>query len=154
MSGRERKPYWNAYFGGAVLGVVLFVSFMLTGQGLERQNSDSRPGRTICIKVPHNENTLALHNGVRHKLCCFADPGQVPGWKQGAKIKRQFLRLRYSTRQQDAPEYRVHVIAEPVFIDAVVVGGLVIEINRALANGGLPGHAGKLEKQFLPRRCR
>ena len=34
MSGRERKPYWNAYVGGVVLGVVLFASFFLTGQGL------------------------------------------------------------------------------------------------------------------------
>ena len=27
-------PYWNAYVGGAVLGTVLFASFVLTGHGL------------------------------------------------------------------------------------------------------------------------
>ncbi len=28
------RPYWNAYVGGVVLGVVLFLSFVFTGHGL------------------------------------------------------------------------------------------------------------------------
>lgn len=31
---KERRPYWNAYVGGLVLGVVLFLSFVLTSHGL------------------------------------------------------------------------------------------------------------------------
>lgn len=31
---KERRPYWNAYVGGIVLGVVLFLSFALTNHGL------------------------------------------------------------------------------------------------------------------------
>lgn len=31
---RESKNYWNAYFGGIMLGIVLFLSFFLTGNGL------------------------------------------------------------------------------------------------------------------------
>lgn len=31
---KERRPYWNAYVGGIVLGVVLFLSFALTSHGL------------------------------------------------------------------------------------------------------------------------
>jgi uncharacterized membrane protein YedE/YeeE len=32
--GRAEKPYVNPYLGGALLGVVLFLSFFLTGNGL------------------------------------------------------------------------------------------------------------------------
>lgn len=34
MSNGARRPYWNPYFGGVVLGCVLFLSFLLTGHGL------------------------------------------------------------------------------------------------------------------------
>ncbi|MFH1468000.1 MAG: YeeE/YedE thiosulfate transporter family protein [Pseudomonadota bacterium] len=34
MSPRELKPYWSPYLAGALLGVVLFLSFFLTGGGL------------------------------------------------------------------------------------------------------------------------
>ncbi len=34
LFGREVKPYVNPYIGGALLGVVLFLSFFLTGNGL------------------------------------------------------------------------------------------------------------------------
>ncbi len=34
LFGREEKPYVNPYLGGALLGVVLFLSFFLTGNGL------------------------------------------------------------------------------------------------------------------------
>jgi len=31
---KEPRPYWNPYLGGALLGVVLFLSFYVTGGGL------------------------------------------------------------------------------------------------------------------------
>lgn len=34
LARRAEKPYVNPYFGGAVLGVVLFLAFFLTGNGL------------------------------------------------------------------------------------------------------------------------
>ncbi|MHC4341093.1 MAG: YeeE/YedE thiosulfate transporter family protein [Planctomycetota bacterium] len=34
MSNRAPKPYWNPYFGGVVLGLVLFAAFFLSGHGL------------------------------------------------------------------------------------------------------------------------
>ncbi|HIE57455.1 MAG TPA: hypothetical protein EYP88_04390 [Anaerolineales bacterium] len=39
---RPVKPYWNAYAGGASLGVVLFTSFFLTGSGLGASGGLSR----------------------------------------------------------------------------------------------------------------
>ncbi len=34
MSTSEPRPHWNPYLAGALLGVVLFLSFFLTGSGL------------------------------------------------------------------------------------------------------------------------
>jgi len=34
FNGRPEKPYVNPYLGGALLGVVLFLSFFITGNGL------------------------------------------------------------------------------------------------------------------------
>ncbi len=36
------KPYWNSYFGGVLLGIVLFASFFLTGNGLGASGGLSR----------------------------------------------------------------------------------------------------------------
>ncbi len=32
---RPKKDYWHPYLGGLLLGLVLFTSFFLTGNGLE-----------------------------------------------------------------------------------------------------------------------
>ncbi len=42
LFGREEKPYWNSYFGGVLLGAVLFISYFLTGQGLGASGGLSR----------------------------------------------------------------------------------------------------------------
>ncbi|MBT3336919.1 MAG: YeeE/YedE family protein [Anaerolineae bacterium] len=39
---RESKNYWNAYVGGVFLGIVLFASFFLTGNGLGASGGLSR----------------------------------------------------------------------------------------------------------------
>ena len=113
------------------------------------------PVAPSASKSPTTRIRLPCITAFGHEFSRSGYPGQASGWKHGAKIKRQFFRPRDSTRQQDALEYRVKVITQPVFTDAVFVDAVfgdavLIDINRALANGGLPGHAGKLEKQFLP----
>ncbi len=42
LFSRESKHYWNSYFGGVLLGVVLFASFFLTGNGLGASGGLSR----------------------------------------------------------------------------------------------------------------
>ncbi len=42
LFNRPAKEYWNAYMGGAILGVVLFLSFFITGQGLGASGGLSR----------------------------------------------------------------------------------------------------------------
>ena len=39
---RENKPYTNPYLGGVLLGIVLFLSFLITGQGLGASGTLSR----------------------------------------------------------------------------------------------------------------
>ncbi|MBN1303735.1 MAG: YeeE/YedE family protein [Anaerolineales bacterium] len=39
---REGKPYTNPYLGGILLGIVLFLSFLITGQGLGASGTLSR----------------------------------------------------------------------------------------------------------------
>jgi uncharacterized membrane protein YedE/YeeE len=34
MTTRTAKPYWNPYVAGALLGIVLFLAFFITGSGL------------------------------------------------------------------------------------------------------------------------
>lgn len=40
--GRESKGYWNSYVGGVFLGMVLFASFFITGNGLGASGGLSR----------------------------------------------------------------------------------------------------------------
>jgi uncharacterized membrane protein YedE/YeeE len=42
LFNRPGKSYWNSYFGGVMLGTVLFISFFLTGEGLGASGGLSR----------------------------------------------------------------------------------------------------------------
>lgn len=42
LLNREEQPYWNSYSGGVLLGIVLFASFFLTGNGLGASGGLSR----------------------------------------------------------------------------------------------------------------
>jgi hypothetical protein len=39
---RKKQPYWNSYLGGVLLGIVLFVSYFFTGNGLGASGGLSR----------------------------------------------------------------------------------------------------------------
>ncbi|MBE9524452.1 MAG: YeeE/YedE family protein [Chloroflexi bacterium] len=42
LFSRKSKNYWNSYFGGVLLGIVLFASFFLSGNGLGASGGLSR----------------------------------------------------------------------------------------------------------------
>ncbi len=42
LFSRKSKNYWNSYYGGVLLGIVLFASFFLTGNGLGASGGLSR----------------------------------------------------------------------------------------------------------------
>ncbi len=59
---RPEKPYVHPYFGGVVLGVVLFLAFFLTGNGLGSSGATSRIDALIVDTVApaHVDNTPYL----------------------------------------------------------------------------------------------
>jgi len=42
LFGKKSRPYWNPYLGGVLLGLVLFTSFFITGDGLGASGGLSR----------------------------------------------------------------------------------------------------------------
>ncbi len=54
LFNRPSKPYWNAYLGGVLLGLVLFTSFFITGSGLGASGGLSRYVAFIEDKIAPN----------------------------------------------------------------------------------------------------
>ena len=59
---RPEKPYVNPYLGGMVLGIVLFLAFFLTGNGLGSSGATSRIDAFIvdAVAPQHVDNTPYL----------------------------------------------------------------------------------------------
>ncbi|HEX6268980.1 MAG TPA: YeeE/YedE thiosulfate transporter family protein [Anaerolineales bacterium] len=59
---RPEKPYVHPYFGGVVLGIVLFLAFFLTGNGLGSSGATSRIDALIvdAVAPQHVDNTPYL----------------------------------------------------------------------------------------------
>lgn len=59
LFNREEKPYWNSYYGGVLLGIVLFLSYFLTGQGLGASGGLSRfVSAVIDLIAPDHVNRV------------------------------------------------------------------------------------------------
>ena len=95
-----RTPYWNPYLGGVALGVVLFLSFVLTGHGLGASGGISRIMAALVAAVaPAHVDQLydwaAVAGGGRDPLdhwLVFAVLGTAAGgFASGALARR--LRL-------------------------------------------------------------
>jgi uncharacterized protein len=96
FGGRETRPYVNPYLGGALLGVVLFMAFFLTGNGLGASGGLNRIIVYIeDLVVPgHVDRTpylLAMAGGDRNPLDNWVVPlvfgtllgGFYSGWRSG-----------------------------------------------------------------------
>lgn len=59
---RPEKPYVHPYFGGMVLGIILFLAFFLTGNGLGSSGATSRIDAALedAIVPSHVDNTPYL----------------------------------------------------------------------------------------------
>src|SRR5574342_536091 len=70
---RPEKPYVHPYFGGVVLGIVLFLAFFLTGNGLGSSGATSRIDALIVdtISPSHVDNNpypLKMAGGDKNPL--------------------------------------------------------------------------------------
>ncbi|MCA9553778.1 MAG: YeeE/YedE family protein [Myxococcales bacterium] len=87
MSAPARRPYWNPYLGGIALGVVLFLSFIITGHGLGASGGISRVMAALVQSVAPNHVDLTydwavMAGGGRHPLdhwLVFAIVGTAAG---------------------------------------------------------------------------
>jgi len=59
---RPEKPYVHPYLGGTILGIVLFLAFLLTGNGLGSSGATSRINAAIvdAVAPQHVDNTPYL----------------------------------------------------------------------------------------------
>ncbi len=93
---RPEKAYWHPYLAGAILGVVLFLAFALTGNGLGSSGATSRiDAALVDIVAPaHVDRTpylLKMAGGDRNPLDDWIVPvfigallgGFVSGWFNG-----------------------------------------------------------------------
>jgi uncharacterized membrane protein YedE/YeeE len=96
LFNRPERPYWHPYLGGLLLGVVLFLSFFLTGSGLGASGGLNRivvffedlivPGHVD--RVPY---LIKLAGGDKNPLDDWIIPavfgtivgGFVSGWRNG-----------------------------------------------------------------------
>jgi hypothetical protein len=72
-SAAPRTPYWNPYLGGVALGVVLFLSFVLSGHGLGASGGIHRIATAFVdlvapLHVDQTYDLAALAGGERSPL--------------------------------------------------------------------------------------
>ena len=73
LLNRPEKPYVHPYFGGAVLGVILFLALLLTGNGLGSSGATSRIDAAIVdavapSHVDNNPYLLKMAGGDKNPL--------------------------------------------------------------------------------------
>lgn len=96
FAGRDPRPYANPYFGGLLLGILLFLAFFITGNGLGASGGLNRilvffedlvaPGH-----VDRTPYLLAMAGGDKNPLDNWVVPvalgtllgGFVSGWRNG-----------------------------------------------------------------------
>jgi uncharacterized membrane protein YedE/YeeE len=93
---RETRPYVHPYLGGALLGVVLFLAFFLTGNGLGASGGLNRlvvfaEDQVAPAHVDRTPFLLAMAGGDRNPLDNWVVPvvfgtlvgGFISGWRNG-----------------------------------------------------------------------
>ena len=70
---RPERPYVHPYFGGVVLGIILFLAFFLTGNGLGSSGATSRIDALIVdtvspLHVDNNPYLLKMAGGDKNPL--------------------------------------------------------------------------------------
>ena len=87
LLNRPQKPYVHPYFGGMVLGIILFLALLLTGNGLGSSGATSRIDAAVvdAVTPSHVDKTPYLLKWIQFfafrflegMLCAFEDALQV-----------------------------------------------------------------------------
>ncbi|HUU29033.1 MAG TPA: YeeE/YedE thiosulfate transporter family protein [archaeon] len=134
-----QKPYMNPYLAGALLGLVLFASFMLTGHGLGASGGLARitAGVVDLVAPRHVDRTAALaemaggdQNPYDNWLVWAICGVMLGGFISGLLGKR----VRVETRMGP------HVSTRKRWLMAFI-GGILVGIGARLARGCTSGQA-------------
>ncbi|EHR71513.1 YeeE/YedE family protein (DUF395) [Burkholderiales bacterium JOSHI_001] len=136
---RPEKAYWHPYLAGAILGVVLFLAFALTGNGLGSSGATSRiDAALVDIVAPaHVDRTpylLKMAGGDRNPLDDWIVPvfigallgGFASGWFNG--------RLRFQTTK--GPQ-----VSDRTRWALAFLGGVIFLYGARMARGCTSGQA-------------
>jgi hypothetical protein len=138
-AAREPRPYLNAYVAGALLGVVLFLSFFLTGGGLGASAGMSRVQTGVLDAVaPGHVDRVAyfaeMAGGGRNPWAHYAVymlVGTVLGGFASGLVNR---RVKVETRK--GPRISVHARW-----GLALLGGAIMGYGARLARGCTSGQA-------------
>ena len=136
---RPEKSYIHPYLGGALLGVVLFLSFFLTGNGLGASGGLNRiivfvEDAIAPAHIDRNAYLLKMAGGVKNPLDDWIIPmvfgtlvgGFTSGWLNG--------RLKIETNKGPQISVRTRWIM-------AFAGGAIMGYGARLARGCTSGHA-------------
>lgn len=136
---RPEQPYWHPYFGGLVLGIVLFMAFFFTGNGLGASGAISR--FTVLIQdtiAPQHVDTtpylLKMAGGDKNPLDDWIVPVFL-GMLVGAFVSG-LLRGRLKFQTNKGPNISVRTRWITAFI-----GGTIFLYGARLARGCTSGQA-------------
>lgn len=137
--GRERKPYWNPYLAGALLGIVLFSAFFFTGNGLGASGGLNRivvflEDLLLPSHVDRTSYLVKLAGGERNPLdnwIVFVTigvvlGGVVSGWRNG----------RFKVETGKGPR-----ISKPTRWGMAFLGGAIMGYGARFARGCTSGQA-------------
>ena len=136
---RSPAPYWNPYFAGFMLGLVLFTAFLLTSNGLGASGGLNRLVVVVEDAIaPHHVDTtpylLEMAGGAKNPLDNWLIPmlagsligGLLSGWRSG--------RLKLETVK--GPQISVRRRWAFAFL-----GGAIMGFGARFARGCTSGHA-------------
>ena len=137
---RTPQKLWNPYFAGAVLGVVLFCSYLFTGAGLGASGGVARAvtaveGVVAPTHVDRTRNLAEMGGGARnplaHRMFIMAigalAGGFLSGWTAG-RFRKETLK---------GP----HVKSDRTRWMWAILGGLIAGYGARLARGCTSGQA-------------
>jgi len=136
---REPRPYLNPYLAGALLGLVLFLSFFITGGGLGASAAISRVQVGVLdLFAPSHVDGVAYfaelgggRSSAFNHYSIFMLAGTFFGGMLSGVLNRRF---RLETRK--GPR-----ISTPVRLAAAFVGGIIMVYGARLARGCTSGQA-------------
>ncbi len=131
--------YWNPYFGGAMLGLLLFATFMLTGHGLGASGGFARVAAAAeSVVAPHHVNTtpaLAETAGGPRKPLQYWVVYGIVGVLLGGFVSG-LLRRRVKLETFHGPQ-----ITPRVRWIAALAGGIIVGYAARIARGCTSGQA-------------